>query len=205
MAGGLTAHFAIGDGELDRVRIGPAWTMWLYEHHRPMWIFQPLTTAMGGINEEPNPFRAHWVPNPDHILDDGMLLIAMHALRYPDIRAEGEAIEPRLLEPRELDQSGALWLTEIPTEAMDRLRAMATAAEWGSLKIAVSVFGRCAISDSLPLLDRYSAEMVLTTPAWSRRRNVEWRDGDSKLRTRGTLTFPEEIDMPSGPDPPLVG
>lgn len=184
---GLTAQIVAGEADLHRGGIGPAWMMWLYESQRPMWIFQPFTGPMGGINEEPDPIRTNWIPSgPEHIVEDGLALLALHGLKDARVRKVAEKL-PELLEPRILYDSPPVKLTEMPEEPLLALRIASSIADWERMKLGVTVFGDCAISGQLPVFERYPMDVEVCTVTYSRLLPLGWQSEGVESRERGSL------------------
>lgn len=82
MAKTFTAHIAIG--AQNKGGILPTHVAWLFENNRPVWMLEPTRLRLTGdstYDDRPGTTKLiRWVPErPESILQDGLLLIGMHA------------------------------------------------------------------------------------------------------------------------------
>jgi hypothetical protein len=81
----VTAHFLIGVNDPHHGGIVPHAQLFLFENDRPVYVLDWLTT-----NDKAKSFS--WVPTLEHMLDDAMLMIAVHfldAFPFKDIARKG--------------------------------------------------------------------------------------------------------------------
>jgi hypothetical protein len=81
----VTAHFLIGVNDPHHGGIVPHAQLFLFENDRPVYVLDWLTT-----DDKAESFS--WVPTVEHMLDDAMLMIAVHflgAFPFEDITRKG--------------------------------------------------------------------------------------------------------------------
>jgi hypothetical protein len=70
----LTAHFLIGENDPHHLGVIPRAQLSLFENDRPVFVLSSLMT-----DDKAKSFS--WVPTLEHMLDDAILMIAVHFLR----------------------------------------------------------------------------------------------------------------------------
>ncbi len=89
-----TAQILIGRPDPYHDGIYPTHVMYLAENSRPVWLLEPVGRGLAGAtSDQPDDEEVPlwttepvvWVPSrPEHILEDGLLLLAVHVLRDQD-------------------------------------------------------------------------------------------------------------------------
>jgi hypothetical protein len=133
-----------------------------------------------------------WVPaGPEHILEDGLLLIAVHVLR------DGDLLELTRAKLPELVRDSSVELEKLPADLLGELRERSRHINMGQ-KVVVTVLGGSSLEGQLPLLERYLMQLEVCTVTYSRTAN-QWSPA---LRTRGSLTASWSS---AGPNPNRYG
>jgi len=70
----LTAHFLIGENHPNHWGVIPYAQLSLFENDKPSYVLSPLIMKK-------NAKSVCWVPTLEHMLDDGLLMIAVHFMR----------------------------------------------------------------------------------------------------------------------------
>lgn len=127
--------------------------LWLFESHsRTAWILHPTRREVTGGDPSDYPGAKEpitWARSPrEHLLEDGLLLIAMHALAQEAVLGLARDQLPELV-----DDSWVA-LDDVSADALAELRRMCQKAEFGA-KLVVMVLGDSALSDQLEILDQY--------------------------------------------------
>jgi len=118
----VTAQILIGHTDTFHAGIWPTHGLYLFENSRPSWVLSPL---MLQVDSGPAPRQYTWVPVADSLLEDGVLMIYLYAVRDEGVRAAA---------PRSLDD----------VHTWRELATATTAAERGALRGACRASGfRC--------------------------------------------------------------
>ena len=166
--GSMTAQILIGSDNYFHGGIYGHHALFLSENSRPGLILTPLIFRQGNHPRIPPPVPI-WIPTADHILEDALLMLALHVVRSPELMAQAESLfrrdwRGRLELSRDIDPAGLVALRNscrglhLPHEAE---------------KLIVTVMEGSSITDSLGVLDNYPWGFELcvasrTTPVPSR-------------------------------------
>ncbi len=167
----FTAHLAIGQPDIYHGGIVPTHTLWLSEKSRPAWILDCVASATEPGEEQLTwaTERVTWVPSrPEHILEDGLLMIALHVLRSEPATDFAVKHCPELLEAEWFDLN--VNDSKLP---LATLREMARTAD-ERYKLVVSVLDDSSTAEQLRVLADYGMELEILTPAYTRLRG--WDD-----------------------------
>ena len=183
----MTAQLVVGHADMYHGGIRPTHVAWLSENSRPGWVLQPVERDLYGQptsefeDEEPPSWtedRIVWVPSgPEHVLEDGILLIGVHVLCDEAVLELARERVPQLLEGDRQD------LTKLPGDAVAELRERLLVSEL-NYKLLVTVLGGSTLEEQLPVLERYPMEVEVCTVGYSRLRGT-W---SSDVQVRGSLT-----------------
>lgn len=185
-----TAQILIGHSDMYHGGIYPTHVMYLAENSRPVWLLEPVGRGLAGTaSDQPDDEEVPawtteavaWVPSgPEHILEDGLLLLALHVLRDENLLELAESRLPELLKVgRRID------LTKMPKSGLDELRQRCTQIDL-HYKLAVTVLEGSSIHGQLPVLERYPMEVEVCTVTYSRL--ARGFAGSGKPEARGSLT-----------------
>ncbi len=180
----ITAHILVGEAHPNHEGICPSHQIYLSENSRPALT---LTGTQYTQATEPSP-RIVWVPTVEHMLEDALLMIAIHVAKDPEIlemvRGFTTKIESERVEMYEdLDDSQREMLYA-------KCRELSTFP-----KIIVCVFRESAFWGQLEVLETYkmSVEVCWTNysrlySAWTKKTCIEGtlkkasRDKDDSIR-----------------------
>jgi hypothetical protein len=207
MAKTFTAHIAIG--AQNRGGILPTHVAWLFENSRPVWLLEPTRLRLTGDSSydgRPGSMELiGWIPErPEHILEDGLLLIALHAFGEESIRHLASELIPGLVEMQSEERSDGLEyrcdLDEMShddpavAEKLARLRK-ASAEQWPEdAKLAVTALAGSSVEHQLQILERYPTELEVCTSTYLRERVMgAWGRPSEPVApiVRGSLEPPE--------------
>lgn len=198
-----TAQIAVGQAGRYHGGIYPTHTLWLSENSRPAWILEPTGWDLGGGTLAPEAEESDawttepvcWVPGgPEHILEDGLLLIAVHVLRAEPVLEFVRERLPALEEIRVPFKDKPVELDAMPKNLLAKLRRRCAQLDL-HYKLVVTVLEGSSIRGQLPVLDRYPMEVEVCTVSYSR--VGRGFAGSGKPEPRGSLT----ASWP-GDDPP---
>ena len=189
----MTAQILVGHTDPYHGGIYPTHMLWLSENSRPAWLLEPTGRAVWGVpvNElEESPAwtkeRTTWVPSgPDHILEDGILLIAVHVLRDEAVlELVGERC-PVLTELRVPFQDMPVDLTRLPHDVLAELRHRCAQIDL-EYKLVLTVLSESSVEAQLPVLERYPMQLEVCTVGYLR----AWGGfvARSDARVEGSLT-----------------
>jgi hypothetical protein len=192
----MTAQLAVGTPHPNHDGIIPTHVAWLSENGRAGWLLEPTARGLWGTDESWTQEEISWVPGgPEHILEDGLLLIAVHVLR-----------------------------DKMPVEILVELRERCQHVDMGQ-KVVVTVLGGSSLEGQLPLLERYPMQVEVCTVTYSRTANqwnpargirgsltASWSSAGPRPNRYGAIYFPSAVpgalaesndespDLPSGPE-----
>ena len=168
----MTAQIVAGTPHMYHGGIRPIHIAWLSENDHPAWILEEVGQDIYGNDtgeeqESPPPSEdlVVWIPSaPEHILEDGILLLAVHALRDKRML---DAITLGNPELHCLTESGFLDLQKLPSADLADLRETCSRTELG-FKLVLSVLGGSSLESQLPVLERYQMQVEVCTVSYSR-------------------------------------
>ncbi len=198
--GTFTAHIALGSP--NESGIIPSHEAWLWENSRPAWFLEPtqgrLTGGKPDRTDRPGSLEPiRWIPEgPDHILEDGLLLLAMHALGDKDVLDLADELLPELADTDTSGlKPGADLFRDLHVMSLDNptagqsllaLRELSTTIPWA--KLVVTVLGDCSLRTQLQTLERYPMDVEVCTVSYSRLRpSGVWSSGTGDQVIRGSL------------------
>lgn len=157
---GLTAQILITHPQTENLEFI------LHEHHRPAWILR---------NGEQ---RIVWIPTLEHMLEDGLLMIAIYVFKYPEIVQLAQEYFHNEQENRaELYQ-------DITSDHLQILYQKNRSRRW-ECGLIISVFEQAHIFSELPILEAYSMDLEVRAPIFIRHRS----DWNGKSHIKGTLKY----------------
>ncbi|MEQ2007751.1 MAG: hypothetical protein ABMA26_13225 [Limisphaerales bacterium] len=177
-----TAHILIGRSHPYHDCIIPTHVLTLHENSRPLLVLRPYPVTMperlaDGVAP---PGEVHWVPTLKHMFEDALLMVAVHALKVPEV-VKPAATFLRMHEVRFLDlskQENSRWLK--------LLHARCRAHFPSRSKLAISLFYHSAVFGHVKVLKDYPMEVELCTPVFDR----FWHRSDEAMVETGTLEIP---------------
>jgi hypothetical protein len=188
--GTITAQIIVGMPHGEHGGIGPEYVVWLSEDGDPAWVLQPVPPDHWGGP----PYLSRnvgdstvWMPSaPGHILEDGILLIAVHALRDETVLDLVEERLPELAEARAPFQDSPVDLTAMPPDVLAELRRQSMEPTWEDLKLAVTVLSGSALHEQLPILERYPMQVEVCAVSYARLKRLG-RASDDDVHVGGSL------------------
>ena len=203
--GTFTAQVALGWPTEDG--IVPSHEAWLWENHRPAWVLEPTQSQLTGgspdRSDRPGSLQSiHWIP--EQLLEDGLLLLAMHGLGDKKLLNLAVEVLPELADTDSSGlKPGEAIFRDLQTiavgnrdgaKALSRLRELSRTIPWG--KLVVTVLGRSSLGPQLRVLERYPMDVEVCTVSYSRLRpNGAWSDGQGDQVVEGTLE-PDSVRPP---------
>jgi hypothetical protein len=161
----VTAQILVGHPDTFHAGIWPTHGLYLFENSRPYWVLAPL-----GLQLEEGPAgRAYtWLPTPDHVLEDGLTMIFLYAVRDAAVRA---------LAPRSLGDDATWRDLAGATSAGERADlARACRASAARCKVVVTVLEGSSLAGRLALLEEYPVDIEVCASRFVRELEG-WRGG----------------------------
>lgn len=158
----VTAHFLIGVNDPHHGGIVPHAQLFLFENDKPVYVLDWLTT-----DDKAKSFS--WVPTVEHMLDDAMLMIAVHFLRafpFKDIARKG--YRPRKGKPFEIYEDMDAKTHE------DLLVATRLLPEFP--KLVITVLAGSYLREHVAGIKNYSMDVELCFAGYKRNLS-EWTQG----------------------------
>lgn len=160
-------HGRIVPHKIDRLRLS--------ENSRPCWTFGSGRQSI------------RWVPeSPETILEDGLLLTALHVLRHEDLLASSPVALRRT-------NSMPVSLGDFDAKLLQRLRAACREYDFGGpghQYLVLCVFEGSSIKRQLPVIAEYRFDCEVLIPTYRR----WYSDGTGKTSVRGSLPHRAEAD-----------
>jgi hypothetical protein len=156
--GTFTAQILVGDPHPNHGGISPSHQLLLSENDRPAWILFPLHfPAKTHLGDR----EIRWIPTIEGMLEDALLMIAVHVCRHGEILEFGRRFCSKLeFELFELDTD--LNLGE--REALYKHCRDTVAFP----KLIMSVFKGSSVTSHLSVLENYSMDVEVCIPVYSR-------------------------------------
>lgn len=170
----VTAQMIIGHGHGEHGAVEPAYYAFLSENGRPAWILVPENIT--SLEQKHVRGKIVWIPTDSDILEDGLLMIAVHVIREQTVRSVAETTfrNPYLSELQLLKQ--------VSGEARRSLYQMCRSLTM-HYKIVMTVFEGSALMPQLQVLKDYSWNVDVHLLKYSR----YYSHRANEFITRGTL------------------
>lgn len=185
----VTAQLLVGHPDIYHGGIYPTHTLWLSENFRPAWVLEPDTRALRAasaedVQAENSPNWALeptvWIPSePDFILEDAILLLAIHVLRDEAVLRVVDERFPVLTESRVPFEDKPVELGAIPENELAELRRLCRQSGL-NYKLVATVLRDSSVLGQLPILELYPMELEVCTLSYSRTRSA-W-GGETEVR-----------------------
>lgn len=153
----ITAQLIVGEAHTWHGGISNATTLNLYENSRPAWVYEPA-----GRKEE----NIYWIPTVENMLEDGLLLAAVHIWRNDDIVRTLKSVTGN-------DSLNQLELYNVSKEDLEILYEKCRALNNGA-KVIISVFNGSTLLGQVGVMEKYKVEHEICLPQASRKQNYVW-------------------------------
>ncbi|MEW6265018.1 MAG: hypothetical protein AB1641_18235 [Thermodesulfobacteriota bacterium] len=172
----LTAQMLVGHGRADRGGIEPTHYLFLAENGRRAWILAPENISGGEAKFK----KIIWLPTEEDLLEDGLLMIAIHVLNDQEVMAAAGRCF------RNPDLTALQLLKQVPPAARQQLYSLCQGVKFHT-KIVLTIFEGSGLIPQLPRLAKYSVDVDVCRPKYSQ----YFTHAAAGLVIRGSL---EEID-----------
>lgn len=170
----MTAQILVGGSHRNHGGIIPTHVLFLSENSRPAWI---LASQQIYADDPVDTQRIIWIPTVERMLEDAIVMIAMHVVRDPGVIDAASACF-------ENPESKRLELYADAKAGIDGLYEAARAIS-GFPKLIVSTFAGSTINRQLPVLREYSMDVEVCPSAYRR----EWSEWRQQVFEQGHLDF----------------
>jgi hypothetical protein len=151
----VTAQILVGQGHPNHGGIDPSHAALLFENDRPGWRLLPLHP------EEDSP-RIGWTPTTEHMLEDGLLMIAVHVWQPPTlVQALREEVSEGQMATLELYR-------DMDSPKLQHLHEECRAGSYSQQKVVLTVLEESSIRQQLDVLEGYEIDMEVCIPRYSR-------------------------------------
>lgn len=177
-----TAYILIGDSHPYHYCIRPTHVLTLHENSRLLLVLRPYPVTMperlrDGVAP---PGEVHWVPTLKHMFEDALLMVAIHALKVPEVVKPAATFrrmhEANIMDLSDLENSKKLKLLHARCRAHFPPRS----------KLAISLFHDSSFFGHIKVLKAYPMQVELCTPVFDR----FWHTFDAAMVEKGTLDIP---------------
>ncbi len=156
--GSYTAQILIGEPHPNHDGIIPSHVLFLSENSRPALILERLPAENNKKSEKGG---VVWIPTLENMLDDAILMIAVHVLKNPEI------IELATSFSKNLAGGGCEMYSDLTEEQRSRIyKACRKLKEFP--KLVISVFFGSSLSAKLAALEKYQMDVEVCTLTFSR-------------------------------------
>lgn len=168
----LTAQILVGSGHTNHDGINPTHYIFLSENSRPAW----LLTGQNIFDNQETVERITWIPAaPETILEDVLLMIAVHIVKDEDIvQAFNRIVQNSRADFVDLSELGGKADELDGKSDLPRLYEMCRKLD-NFPKLIISVFESSSIAGQLTILQKYGMDVEVCTPQFSRIYS-EWRE-----------------------------
>jgi hypothetical protein len=154
----FTAQILVGSSHLYHGGISPTHCLYLSENDRPAWILINHS-VVGSDLPEHSPIT--WIPTVEDMLEDALLMIAVHVRKDRGLLRQAELLGADL-------QSDYLEMYSSLSNAQRAQLHSACRAIKEYPKLIVSVFEASTIESQLPVLEQYGMEVEVCCASCSR-------------------------------------
>ena len=191
-----TAQILIGNSHPYHYCIRPTHVLTLHENSRPLLVLRPYPVTMperlpDGVAP---PGEVHWVPTLKHMFEDALLMVAVHALKVPEVVKPAATFQQMhtatFLDLSDLEDSKKLKLLHARCRAHFPPRS----------KLAISLFHDSSFFGHVKVLKSYPMQVELCTPVFERC----WHTFDEAMMEKGTLDIPTFNERDPEADDELV-
>ena len=161
--GTFTAQILVGRSHPYDGGIIPSHYLFLSENGRSAWILLPQNISIfreGRFRERRRGIV--WIPTPENMLEDALLMIAIHVCRNQEVIDIAKRFYP------EIDRLSRLELcSEIERSGLEQLYQKCREVV-AFPKLAVSVFSSSSIQSKLSVLEKYNMEVEVCVLVYNR-------------------------------------
>ena len=153
----LTAQILIGESHPNKDGLLPTHYLFLSENSRPSWKLVK-ENYYHGVTKSP---KIVWVPTIENMLEDGLLMIAIHVLKNQEIIEMANDYSVKI-ESKRLELYSDL-------DEEQRNNLYQNCREFSEFpKLIISVFRSSSIERQLAVLEKYKMDVEVCTPIFSR-------------------------------------
>lgn len=178
--GTLTAQMLIGTGHPNHDGIGPSHYAFLSENSRPAWMLVPQNVFHSGRRGGWK--KITWIPTVENMLEDGLLLTAIHVLRDENVVALAKKSF------KKADLNRVELYEDIESEELLKLYDQCRLIKI-PFKIVLTVLEGSTIMRQIGILEKYSMDVEICVPKYYRA-YTHW--GDETI-IKGSLDDIEQI------------
>lgn len=154
----LTAQILVGTAHQNHDGINPTHYVFLSENDRPAWV---LVHQNIFEEREEDVRRIIWIPTVKNMLEDALLMIAIHVCKNNEVIKLAKSFSPKIESHRmelysDLNETHRKRLYEKCRQIPD------------FPKIVISVFRGSTIETQLSVLEQYKMDVEVCTPIYSR-------------------------------------
>jgi len=159
--GAMTAQILIGAASRYDDGINPGYALFLSENSRPAWILNPIETCYYNDKQVIVKRSQVWIPTVNHMLEDGLLMIAVHVLKDPTLLGKIRVFSPAL------DLDHVSFYDDFSDEQRSELYAICREVDqWP--KLAISLFKGAHIAHQVGCLQHYTMQVEVCENTYSR-------------------------------------
>ena len=153
----LTAQILVGCPHPNHDGINPTHFLFLSENDRPAWVLVNQNVFRDGGRD----CRITWIPTKEDMLEDAMLMIAIHVLK------NRETIEQAKVFNNDIEKDFVQLYTDL--DEAQRKQLYQKCREVSDFpKVIISVFLGSTIDECLPVLEQYKMDVEVCRVGYSR-------------------------------------
>ena len=170
----MTAQILVGGNHRYHGGIIPTHAVYLSENSRSAWILMSHEMYPEGL---PDTRRIIWIPTVERMLEDAIVMIALHVVRDPRVIDVASACFDR-------PEGDRLELYDDAKAGLEGLYEAARSVD-GFPKLVVSTFAGSTIAPQLPILQEYPMDVEVCPSSYRR----EWSEWTGERVEAGRLEF----------------
>lgn len=151
----ITAQLLIGTGHQNHGGINPSFTLYLHENSRPAWELIKFKNEQKASKQ-----NLVWIPTVENMLEDALLMIAVHVLKNEDIIGELSYLK---------DLERVEMYKDIPTEKLQKLYQLSREiSKKYEYKIVLTILEGSSLGTQIKIFEQYDMDVEVCTMKYSR-------------------------------------
>ena len=157
--GTFTAQILVGTPHQNHGGITPTHCLFLSENSRPAWVLLPQNIFEPSPNLKND--KITWIPTVENMLEDALLMIAMHVIQDKEITGLAEKV---------FRNKAPHWVALYDDiDELDRIKLYEKCREIGNrFKIVITVMEESSITGQLKVIEDYKMDVEVCKPSFSR-------------------------------------
>lgn len=155
----FTGQMLVGSADRFHGGIIPTHFLFLSENHRPAWVLVPEN-----VDSKNNAEKITWIPTVEHMIEDALLMIAIHVVKDQGIRELAGTISQKL------ESDWVELYDDIDEQDREELYQKCRAIDFMhyECKVVVTILKGSSIQDAASVLESYRIEAEVCPSNYSK-------------------------------------